>query len=199
MKQPQLSHALYNRDDKDKELIAIDTANMWNKLFLKMTYIAAMNFLGEERWKEHLCVCEDLLQSFAIFNVAKCYAELDHIAYFYNYNPDSITHKLLATKHEKLIDQKKADYLISNRITACKFIFELSKNTAEGKSDAARILKRCFSKEKRKAYALSGYVDKIKDLMQMFLDCEYVLEGDKKYIKEYLDDILKLSLANQTK
>ena len=149
MKQPQLSHALYNRDDKDKELIAIDTANMWNKLFLKMTYIAAMNFLGEERWKEHLCVCEDLLQSFAIFNVAKCYAELDHIAYFYNYNPDSITHKLLATKHEKLIDQKKADYLISNRITACKFIFELSKNTAEGKSDAARILKRCFSKEKR--------------------------------------------------
>ena len=35
--------------------------------------------------------------------------------------------------------------------------------------------------------------------MQMFLDCEYVLEGDKKYIKEYLDDILKLSLANQTK
>ena len=199
MKQPQLSHALYNRDDKDKELIAIDTANMWNKLFLKMTYIAAMNFLGEERWKEHLCVCEDLLQSFAIFNVAKCYAELDHIAYFYNYNPDSITHKLLATKHEKLVDQKKADYLISNRITACKFIFELSKNTAEGKSDAARILKRCFSKEKRKAYALSGCVDKIKDLMQMFLNCEYVSENDKKYIKEYLDDILKLSNANQTK
>ena len=44
----------------------------------------------------------------------------------------------------------------------------------------------------KKAIAISDHLDKFKELIKMFLNCKYVSKNDKKYIKKYLDDVLKL-------
>ena len=78
--------------------------------------------------------------------------------------------------------------------TVLKFIFELCENTPEGKAVAVRIFKkRSFPYDNiKKAIAISDHLDKFKELIKMFLDCKYVSKNDKKYIKKYLDDVLKL-------
>ena len=49
MKQPQLSDAIFNK----KKNLAVNTVAMWNKLYTKTNYLAAISFLGEKRYKEH--------------------------------------------------------------------------------------------------------------------------------------------------
>ena len=189
MKQPQLSDALCNK----KKNLAINEIAVWNKLYSKTAYISAVNFLGEKRYKEHICDAEDLLLNFAILNVAKSYTRLDHIGYLYDLNIDSITHKPYEMNGTKFVNPQKSNRSILDKITVCKFIFELCKNTPKGKDVAARILKRLFHQGNiRKAIAISDHLDKFKELVKMFLDCEYVSKNDKKYIKKYLDDVLKL-------
>jgi hypothetical protein len=153
-----------------------------------------VNFLGEKRYKEHICDAEDLLLNFAILNVAKSYTRLDHIGYLYDLNIDSITHKPYEMNGTKFVNPQKSNRSILDRITVCKFIFELCQNTPKGKDVVARILqKRLFPQGNiKKAIAISDHLDKFKELIKMFLDCKYVSKNDKKYIKKYLDDVLKL-------
>ena len=190
MKQPQLSDAIFNK----KKNLAVNTVAMWNKLYTKTTYLAAISFLGEKRYKEHICYAEDLLLSFAIFSVAKSYTRLDHIGDLYDLNIDSITHKAYEMHGTKFVNPQKSNRSILDRITVCKFIFELCQNTPKGKAVAVRIFKkRSFPQGNiKKAIAISDHLDKFKELIKMFLDCKYVSKNDKKYIKKYLDDVLKL-------
>ena len=53
MKQPQLSDAIFNKKRN------VNTVAMWNKLYTKTTYLAAISFLGEKRYKE-LCLTDTL-------------------------------------------------------------------------------------------------------------------------------------------
>ena len=190
MKQPQLSDAICNK----KKNLAINEIAVWNKLYSKMAYISAVNFLGEKRYKEHICYAEDLLLSFAIFNVAKSYTRLDHIGYLYDLNIDSITHKPYEMNGTKFVNPQKSNRFILDSITVCKFIFELCQNTPKGKDVAVRIFKeRLFPQGNiKKAIAINDHLDKFKELVKMFLDCKHVSKNDKKYIKKYLDDVLKL-------
>ena len=167
---------------------------MWNKLYTKTTYLAAISFLGEKRYKEHICYAEDLLWSFAIFSVAKSYVGLDHVAYIYKKNQDSVTYNTYTIRNGSFLDVKKSNRGILDLINICKFIFELCQGTPKGKAMAVRILqKRLFPQGNiKKAIAISDHLDKFKELVKMFLDCEYVSKNDKKYIKKYLDDVLKL-------
>ena len=94
----------------------------------------------------------------------------------------------------KFVNPQKSNYFILSSITVLKFIFELCENTPEGKAVAVRIFKkRSFPYDNiKKAIAISDHLDKFKELIKMFLDCKYVSKNDKKYIKKYLDDVLKL-------
>ena len=190
MKQPQLSDAIFNK----KKNLAVNTVAMWNKLYTKTTYLAAISFLGEKRYKEYICYAEDLLWSFAIFSVAKSYVGLDHVAYIYKKNQDSVTYNTYTIRNGSFLDVKKSNRGILDLINICKFIFELCQGTPKGKAMAVRILqKRLFPQGNiKKAIAISDHLDKFKELVKMFLDCEYVSKNDKKYIKKYLDDVLKL-------
>ena len=190
MKQPQLSDAIFNK----KKNLAVNTVAMWNKLYTKTTYLAAISFLGEKRYKEHICYAEDLLLSFAIFSVAKSYVGLDHVAYIYKKNQDSVTYNTYTIRNGSFLDVKKSNRGILDLINICKFIFELCQDTPKGKAVAVRIFKRrSFLEDSiKKAIAISDHLDKFKELIKMFLDCKYVSKNDKKYIKKYLDDVLKL-------
>lgn len=190
MKQPQLSDAICNK----KKNLAVNTVAMWNKLYTKTTYLAAISFLGEKRYKEHIYYAEDLLLSFAIFSVAKSYVGLDHVAYIYKKNQDSVTYNTYTIRNGSFLDVKKSNRGILDLINICKFIFELCQNTPKGKAVAVRIFKRrSFPQDSiKKAIAISDHLDKFKELIKMFLDCKYVSKNDKKYIKKYLDDVLKL-------
>ena len=190
MKQPQLSDAIFNK----KNNLAVNTVAMWNKLYTKTAYLAAISFLGEKRYKEHICYAEDLLLSFAILNVAKSYVGLDHVAYIYKKNQDSVTYNTYTIRNGSFLDVKKSNRGILDLINICKFIFELCQNTPKGKDVAVRIFKkRSFPQDNiKKAIAISDHLDKFKELIKMFLDCKHVSKNDKKYIKKYLDDVLKL-------
>ena len=167
---------------------------MWDKLVSKTAYLAAINFLGEKRWKNYISGPEDHLLTFAIFSTAKSYTGLDHVSYLYNPNVDSITNKQWEIDGREFSNPQKSNYAILCRITTCKFIFELCENTPKGKTVAVRIFKkRSFPQGNiKKAIAISEHLDKFKELIKMFLDCKYVSKNDKKYIKKYLDDVLKL-------
>ena len=67
MKQPQLSDSLLNK----RKNLTMDTFVLWDKLVSKATYLRAINFLGESRFKTYICGPEDQLLTFAIFNVAQ--------------------------------------------------------------------------------------------------------------------------------
>ena len=190
IKQPQLIDSLLNK----KKNTAINTIVLWDKLVSKTAYLAAINFLGESRCKTYICGPEDQLLTFAIFNVGKSYIGLDHIGYLYRPNIDSITHKPYEMNGTKFVNPQKSNSAVLIRITVCKFIFELCQNTPKGKDVAVRIFKkRTFPQGKiKKAIAISEHLDKFKELIKMFLDCKYVSESDKRYIKEYLDDVIKL-------
>ena len=190
IKQPQLIDSFLNK----KKNTAINTIVLWDKLVSKTAYLAAINFLGEKRWENHICISEDLLQTFAILNVAKSYVGLDHIGHLYRPNVDSRTYKAYEMHGTKFVNPQKSNRSILDRITVCKFIFELCQDTPKGKAMAVRIFKRrSFLEDSiKKAIAISDHLDKFKELIKMFLDCEYVSKNDKKYIKKYLDDVLKL-------
>ena len=47
IKQSQLSDAIFNK----KKIF--NTVAIWNKLYTKTTYLVAISFLGEKRYKEH--------------------------------------------------------------------------------------------------------------------------------------------------
>ena len=190
IKPPQLIDSFLNK----KKNTAINTIVLWDKLVSKTAYLAAINFLGEKRWENHICISEDLLQTFAILNVTKSYVGLDHIGHLYRPNVDSTTHKAYEMHGTKFVNPQKSNCSILDRITVCKFIFELCKNTPKGKAMAVRIFKRrSFPQDSiKKAIAISDHLDKCKELIKMFLDCEYVSKNDKKYIKKYLRDVEKL-------
>ena len=192
MKQPQLSDSLLNK----RKNLTMDTFVLWDKLVSKATYLRAINFLGESRFKTYICGPEDQLLTFAIFNVGKSYTGLDHIGYLHRPNINSFTHKQFDISDGKFVNPRKSNCSILSRITVCKFIFELCQDTPKGKAVAARILqKRLFPQGNikiKKAIAISDHLDKFKELIKMFLDCKYVSKNDKKYIKKYLDDVLKL-------
>ena len=46
MKEPQLSDVIFNKKKN------CQYSTMWNKLYTKITYLAAISFLGEKRYKE---------------------------------------------------------------------------------------------------------------------------------------------------
>ena len=192
MKQPQLSDSLLNK----RKNLTMDTFVLWDKLVSKATYLRAINFLGESRFKTYICGPEDQLLTFAIFNVGKSYTGLDHIGYLHRPNINSFTHKQSDISDGKFVNPRNSNCSILSRITVCKFIFELCQDTPKGKAVAARILqKRLFPQGNikiKKAIAISDHLDKFKELIKMFLDCKYVSKNDKKYIKKYLDDVLKL-------
>ena len=190
MKQPQLSDSLLNK----KKSLIMDTFVLWNKLVSRATYLKAINFLGEKRWKNYICNLNDHLLTFAIFSTAKSYIGLDHIGYLYRPIIYSITHNPYDMSEGKFVNPQKSNYFILSSITVLKFIFELCEDTAKGKAVAVRIFKkRSFPQGNiKKAIAISDHLDKFKELIKMFLDCKYVSKNDKKYIKKYLHDVEKL-------
>lgn len=190
IKQPQLIDSLFN----EKKNMAINTIALWNKLVSRTAYLSAINFLGEKRWKNYICNPDDHLLTFAIFSIAKSYTTLDHIGYLYRPNIDSITHKQYEMSEGEFVNPQKSNYFILSSITVLKFIFELCEDTPKGKAVAVRIFKKLsFTRGIIKnAIAISEHLDKFKDLVKMFLDCEYVSKNDKKYIKKYLHDVEKL-------
>jgi len=176
--QPKL--ALYLCYGKD-ELQRIDGI-IYNKFIKREAFIRALNILSSFYLNMHMIFQEDVILTFSLYITARSFFYLKSIGYYYITNAKSITNNLLN-------ELKIKSFLIQ-----LKFIFEYYKNT-KYERDIVNLILNIFRLNIKfninKFYTFKNDLSIYYDILNIYLNCIYITNENKKILKRFKEIIGK--------
>ena len=159
---------------------------IWNKFIKKNVFILTLNSLNNYYLNQYMIDCEDGLINFILHKTAKSYYFSKKIGYYYILNNNSITIK----NKDNYIKRIKSNFLYF------KFFFQYTSNNKIEKKMAEYIFLTIFKDIKLYFFNILKEISKdiefYKEVLELYLNCEYIeLETKKilKKIKTYLDKL----------
>ena len=115
IKQPELGFfSIYNND-----------CHIWGKCIFNKLYKKAINILGKERYDEKICIAEDDIIVFILFQLSNSYKFISKYGIFHLMSPQSTSQTL------------SRSYISYCQLYHIKIVYEFSENSLEGKKVTA--------------------------------------------------------------
>ena len=115
VRQPELSNFMYKKIENKKYLL-ID-ALIWGKCIKTKVYKKALDFLGEEIYKQNICWSEDRIVNFALFQIAESFKFINHYGIIHRRFSFSVGNYWAIEKKEKIFDNEFVNVLSKFKIT----------------------------------------------------------------------------------
>lgn len=157
---------------------------IWNKFVKTEVYQKAVNTLGKQNYQKFIYTHADYILIFMLLRTARSLKEYGKFGHFRYKHDESISSLKSSFANEKSIEQLCYDFLVY-----CDVVFDFSENTTEDKNDVADdVVERLGGiknkmKGENKKYALQ--------ILEKYLNCEYINYRKKHIIKEALYDYIK--------
>ena len=187
IKQPILSYIFYYNEIK-KKAEELNTA-LWDKLIKKDTVFKAVNFIGEDYYKEKIKIENDVIILFSLFRIADSYQYINETGYYYiRTHNDSITNSW---------DNKEiSNAVIHGVFVNIKFMFEKTDNSFFDKSFCIFKLHQSFKRyTKCLANAKHEYYF-VENVLKLLMTSKYIQDYDKNIISNIYTSILLLYKHN---
>ena len=183
--QPQLSNLMYYENGYLHQTEFL----IWGKLIRREVFMEVIDDIGEYYYNQHMSLHEDGLIIFILFRKAKSYIFIKEYGTVYYSNEYSTMRNV---KNKEKINQSVHDCFLY-----LEFMFNKTNNTLYEKNmavDQFMGLMKGFKDIYLNITEGFNYVYKVIDL---YLNCDIILEKDKKVIKELKDELI-IRETNQT-
>ena len=175
--QPKLSSLMYYYNGT---LFQTDF-HVWDKLIKKEALIRALKSIKQYYLKQHMSINEDGVLDFMLLKTAKSYKFIKNYGYIYVANPSGAIFSLKKTKNKTI-----RDYILYLR-----YLFEHTDNNEYEKSMAGEQLKYVFKKFYNYLDYVTSNFDFIFDTLNLYLNCPYISDLNKRRIKKMIDKLKK--------
>ena len=183
--QPKLSNLMYYENGYLHQTEFL----IWGKLIRREVFMEVIDDIGEYYYNQHMSLHEDGLIIFILFRKAKSYIFIKEYGTVYYSNEYSTMRNV---KNKEKINQSVHDCFLY-----LEFMFNKTNNTLYEKNmavDQFMGLMKGFKDIYLNITEGFNYVYKVIDL---YLNCDIILEKDKKVIKELKDELI-IRETNQT-
>jgi len=179
IKQPILSYIFYY-NEKTKKARELNTA-LWDKLIKQEIVIKALNFIGEDFYKENIKIENDIILLFSLFRMADSYQYINETGYIYirNHN-DSITNNWQFRKNWRAV--------IHGVFVNINFFFIKTGNSFFDKSYCVFKLLQSFERYKICYSEAKSEFTLIQKVLKKLLSSPYISRSDKKSIYMIFDN-----------
>ena len=168
VKQPELSKFIYKKIGNKKYLL-ID-ALIWGKCIKTIIYKKALDFLGEEIYKQNICWSEDRIVNFALFQFAESFKFINHYGIIHRRFSFSVGNYWAIEKKEKIFDNE-----FINVLTKFKITFK-SRNSYIAYFELKNLWE---------AYSHFLNKEKKNNLKNIVLNYPYISKKDRKKLKKF--------------
>ena len=173
IKQPMLFNSLYKRNNS--QIIRLIDGYIWGKCIKKKIYIKALEQLGENIINENINFGEDRIVNFILFKIASSFKYINEYGIIYYNNPNSIYNSY----NKELILHDEFINLMS--------IYNFTKNTTFLSILSYEIIFRWESVIKPGLN--ENYKKKIKNLINLIINSQYIEEKDKENMTLFLKEL----------
>ena len=173
--QPELSNLMYY-EYPDK--ILQTEYNLWGKLIKRSVFLEIFKKIDKYYLEQHMTLHEDGMIIFILFQIAKSYLFLDEIGMFYYTNEDST----LAGLHK----DKNIDKTVRDSFLYLKFMYEYTGENKKKKDMAVYQFKYILQQFEKIFYKIKTGFNFIYEVIEMYLDCEYIDQDDMQTIRNVL-------------
>ena len=173
--QPELSNLMYY-EYPDK--ILQTEYNLWGKLIKRSVFLEIFKKIDKYYLEQHMTLHEDGMIIFILFQIAKSYLFLDEMGMFYYTNEDS---SLAGLRKDKNIDKTVRDSFLY-----LKFMYEYTGENKKEKDMAVYQFKYILQQFEKIFYKIKTGFNFIYEVIEMYLDCEYIDQNDMQTIRNVL-------------
>ena len=184
--QPQLSDLMYY----EKGYLHQTECLIWGKLIKREVIKEVIESIGEYYINQHMTLHEDGLTLFFVFRKAKSYIFLKEYGILYYSNRYSTMKNIRNTD--------KINESVHDCFLYLDFMFHKTNNTLHEKNMAVCQFLGLMNGFKDMYYRITKGFDYIYKVIDLYLNCDIILENDKKTIKGLKDEI-KLVEKNLSK
>ena len=178
--QPQLSDLMYY----EKGYLQQTECHIWGKAYKKEILMKAINSLNEYYLNQHMSLHEDGLFLFLIFRKANSYLFIKDYGMLYYSNEYSTMKNL--RKKTKINKTARDSFLY------LEFMFDYTNNTLHEKNMAVYQFKSLQNLFGDTYLEITDGYDYIFKVIDLYLNCDIILEKDKKEIKQLKEKILSV-------
>ena len=181
--QPQLSDLMYYENGNLHQTEFL----IWGKLIRREVFKEVIDGIGEYYYNQHMSLHEDGLTLFILFRKAKSYIFIKENGMLYFSNKYSTMRNI---KKEENIHKSVHDCFLY-----LEFMFHKTNNTLHEKNMAISQFMHLMTNFKDIYLKITKGYNYIYKVIDLYLNCDIILEEDKKIIKD-LKDELKIKEAN---
>jgi glycosyltransferase involved in cell wall biosynthesis len=176
--QPQLSDLMYY-EYPDK--ILQTEYNLWGKLIKRNVYLKILEIIDKKYLEQHMTLHEDGMILFILFKIAKNYLYLNEFGMFYYRNKDSA---LAGLRKDENIDKTVRDSFLY-----LQFMYEYTRENKREKDMAVYQFKFILQQFEKIFCKLKNGFDFIYDVIELYLNCEYISDDDKEIFRKVMYNI----------
>ena len=180
--QPDLSNFMYY----EKGYLSQSEFFIWGKLIRRNIFIETINSIDKYYLNQHMTLHEDGLTLFILFKKANSYLFIKDYGIFYYYNQNST----LSNINEKI----NIDNTVRNCFLYLEFMFDNTNDTLYEKNMAVFQFKSLLNQFGYIYKKVSKGFDYIYKVIDLYLNCNVILEEDKKIILSLKQEIKSIEL-----
>jgi hypothetical protein len=159
---------------------------IWGKLIRRNIFIEAINSIDKYFLNQHMTLHEDGLTLFILFKKANSYLFIKDYGIFYYYNSNSTL--------SNLNQKKNVDKTVRNCFLYLEFMFHNTNDTLYEKNIAVFQFKSLLNQFGYIYKKVSKGFDYIYKVIDLYLNCNIILEEDKKIILSLKQEIKSIEL-----
>ena len=183
--QPQLSNLMYYENGYLHQTEFL----IWGKLIRREVFMEVIDGIGEYYYNQHMSLHEDGLIIFILFRKAKSYIFIKEYGTVYYSNEYSTMRNV---KNKEKINQSVHDCFLY-----LEFMFNKTNNTLYEKNMAVGQFMGLMKGFKDIYLNITEGFNYVYKVIDLYLNCDIILEKDKKVIKELKDELI-IRETNQT-
>ena len=180
--QPELSNFMYY----EKGYLSQSEFFIWGKLIRRNIFLKAINSIDKYFLNQHMTLHEDGLTLFILFKKANSYLFIKDYGTFYYYNNNSTL--------SNLSKENNINKTVRNCFLYLEFMFHNTNDTLYEKNMAVFQFKSLLNQYGYIYKKVSKGFDYIYKVIDLYLNCNIILEEDKKIILSLKQDIKSIEL-----
>jgi len=184
--QPELSNFMYY----EKGYLSQTEFFIWGKLIRRNIFIEAINSIDKYFLNQHMTLHEDGLTLFILFKKANSYLFIKDYGTFYYYNDNSTL--------SNLSKRNNINKTVRNCFLYLEFMFHNTNDTLYEKNMAVFQFKSLLNQYGEIYKKVSKGFDYIYKVIDLYLNCNIILEEDKKIILSLKQDIKSIELNSNS-
>ena len=182
--QPDLSNFMYY----EKGYLSQSEYFIWGKLIRRNIFIETINNIDKYYLNQHMTLHEDGLTLFILFKKANSYLFIKDYGIFYYYNQNSTLSNLNI--------KNNVDKTVRNCFLYLEFMFHNTNDTLYEKNMAVFQFKSLLNQFGYIYKKVSKGFDYIYKVIDLYLNCNIILEEDKKIILSLKQEIKSIELKS---